>query len=98
MSTDPAGDTPQAAQSFVRHYQLEGTHYLLGDQAQLAPVWKSYAVAVTPATPAMTATAGSGGVAQTDGIYVIDGQGRERVYLDSSFTPAMLEDDLRALL
>ena len=96
VSTDPVGDTAQTAQSFLLHYQLEGSHYLLGDQAQLAPVWQAYSVAVTPNMP--TATASNGSVSQTDGLYLIDGQGRERAYLDSNFTPSMLEGDLRTLL
>lgn len=96
ISTDPAGDTPQAAKRFVQQYQLDGLHYLLGDEAQLAPVWRAYAVAVAPA--GATATAGGESDAQLGGLYVLDGEGRERVYLDSNFTPGMLEGDLRVLL
>ncbi len=94
ISTDPASDTPQAAKRFVQQYQLDGLHYLLGSEAQLAPVWRAYAVAPSGAT----ATAGGESDTQLGGLYVLDGEGRERVYLDSTFTPGMLEGDLRALL
>jgi len=96
VSINPAGDTPAAAQNFVRQYQLVGMRYLLGNETQLAHVWRAYAVAVD--SPGSTATAGGASGAQLGGLYVIDDEGRERVYLDSNFAPSMLEGDLRALL
>jgi protein SCO1/2 len=95
VSTDPTADTAATAQSFVRQYQLGGAHYLLGDEAQLTPVWQAYHVAVESGSPVVT---GDGSASQTVGLYLIDSQGRERVYLDSNFAPGALEGDLRALL
>ncbi len=96
VSTDPVADTAKAAQGFVRQYQLDGTHYLLGDKTQLTPVWQAYHVAV--GADSSTPTASDGSASQTVGLYLIDGQGRERVYLDSNYAPDMLEGDLKALL
>jgi protein SCO1/2 len=101
ISTDPLGDTASTAQAFVRQHQVDGyMHYLLGDEAQLAPIWQAYHVAVEPATTATSGghSAGDGRVTHTGGLYVLDGQGRERVYLDPNFAPGTLEGDLRALL
>jgi len=92
VSTDPTSDTAETAREFVWRFRLAGLHFLLGDTAQLAPVWQAYAVAVEPA-----AARGQSDV-QLGGLYLIDAEGRERVYLDSSFAPGMLEGDLRALL
>jgi protein SCO1 len=98
ISTDPVGDTPATAAAFTTIHGLSGTlHYLLGTQAQLAPVWSAYSVAVENSSA--TQTAGHSGVVQhTGGVWLIDAQGREQVYLDSAFDPQTLADDLKALL
>ncbi|HEV8190366.1 MAG TPA: SCO family protein [Ktedonobacterales bacterium] len=98
VSTDPVADTAANAQSFVRKYQLGGMRYLLGDEARLMPVWQAYHVPVELDASTAPASAGGGSAFQAVGLYLIDGQGRERVYLDSNFAPGMLEGDLRALL
>ena len=96
VSVDPAGDTAQSAAAFVASYQLTGNlHYLLGSASQLAPVWKAYGVTV-PASSG--ASPGQDAVAHGLGVYVIDSEGRERVYLDSAFAPTTLASDLRTLL
>jgi protein SCO1/2 len=86
ISADPAADTPAAAQAFVRAHGMDGVlHYLVGSTSQLEPVWSRYGVA-------------TGQTTHTAGVFVIDSQGRERVFLDSSFDPATLSGDLRMLL
>lgn len=91
VSVDPKGDTPALATAFVKAHRLTGLlHFLLGNANQLQPVWKSYAVSSQPIAGGM--------MTHSVGVYVIDAQGRERVYLDSSFTPAMLATDLHLLL
>jgi protein SCO1 len=91
VSVDPTGDTPTTASAFVHAHGLEGRlHYLLGSQAQLAPVWNAYHVSVVPSA--------NGEIAHTLVVYLIDQHGRERVLLDASFMPTQVADDLRALL
>ncbi|HKV83809.1 MAG TPA: SCO family protein [Ktedonobacterales bacterium] len=90
VSVDPTGDSAQSATAFVASHHLSGDlHYLLGSSAQLTPVWKAYGIEATP---------GQDIGAHEQGVYVIDGKGRERVYLDSGSTSAALASDLRALL
>lgn len=97
VSTDPVGDTPQTATDFLAQHGLTGTlHYLLGDQKELAPIWSAYSVAVV--NTEMTPTANDAGMVQhTGGVWLIDAQGREQVYLDAAFNPQALADDLTIL-
>ncbi len=96
VSIDPEGDTPADASKFVAAHHLTGqVHYLLGSQSQLQPVWSAYHIAVQPGQDAQAQVRS---VVHSLGVYVIDGQGRERVYLDQDFDPAGLTSDLRALL
>ena len=96
VSIDPVGDTPADASKFVAAHHLTGrVHYLLGSQAQLQPVWGAYHIAVQPGQDAQAQVRS---VVHSLGVYVIDGQGRERVYLDQDFDPAGLAGDLRTLL
>lgn len=69
VSVDPVGDTPSSAQRFLNKMRL-GTRakFLLGDRAQLAPVWKAYAI--EPQGPKFDHSAY---------VLVLDGQGRQRV-------------------
>ncbi len=65
-------------------------HYLIGTQQQLAPVWSSYSI---------YAQEQQQNINHSMAIFVIDKQGRERVFLSSSdFSPAQLTADLRVLL
>ena len=92
VSMDPKGDTVPAALNFSRAHKLVNAwHFLVGTFNQLAPVWSSYTVDAQAATSAGTIT-------HSTFIYVIDKQGRERVLLDSDFTPAQLTSDLQILL
>ena len=91
VSVDPKGDTPTTALSFIKAHQLQGyLHYLLGTEAELSPVWSSYAEFAAPAT--------GSSVSHTTALYVIDQQGRERVFLSDDFTAAQLTTDLQILL
>lgn len=97
VSIDPVGDTPQTATAFVQQHGLSGTlHYLLGTQAQLAPIWSAYSVAVGNGGM-MSGTPQSGTIQHTGGVWLIDAQGREQVYLDAAFNPQALASDLRIL-
>ncbi len=94
ISVDPKGDTPANAQSFIKVHRLQGyLHYLLGTESELSPIWSSYSVFAAP-TPSAT----SGSVSHTTALFVIDGQGRERIYFGDDFTSAQLTTDLQLLL
>lgn len=98
ISTDPAGDTPDAAAAFAAKHGLTGTlHYLLGTQTELAPIWSAYSVAVSNSSIASGAN-DAGKVQHTGGVWLIDAQGREQVYLDAAFDPRALAADLKILV
>jgi protein SCO1/2 len=95
VSVDPTGDTPASAQDFLVTHHINGTvHYLLGNQQQLQPVWSAYHIAVQPGNDA---SAPGGSISHTLGVYLLDAQGHERIYLDNTFDPRALAADLRAL-
>jgi len=94
VSTDPRRDTTAAALNFSQVHRMENYwHYLLGTESELSPVWSSYSVYAAP-----TPTSTGGSVAHTTAVYIIDKQGRERVFFGSDFTSAQLTKDLQILL
>ena len=94
VSTDPKRDTTAAALNFSQVHRMQNYwHYLLGTESELSPVWSSYSVYAAP-----TPTSTGGSVAHTTAVYVIDKQGRERVFFGSDFTSAQLTKDLQILL
>ena len=94
VSTDPKGDTIPAALDFSKvHRMLNYWHYLLGSHEQLSPIWSSYAVYAAP-----TPTANGGTVSHTTAIFIIDKQGRERIFLGGDATSAQITADLQVLL
>jgi protein SCO1/2 len=101
VSTDPDHDDAAAAQAFVTQHGLTGRlHFLLGSQAELAPVWAAYYIYAAPAppTPHHDAASPPGLAIHTDALYVLDRQGRLRTFLRSDFEPAALTATLRTLL
>ena len=94
ISTDPQRDTIAAATTFSNaHRMLDYWHYLIGTHAQLSPIWSSYAVYAAP-----TPTANGGTVSHTTAIFIIDKQGRERIFLGDDATAAQITADLEILL
>jgi protein SCO1/2 len=94
VSTDPKRDTTDAALSFSKVHKMQNYwHFLVGTHAELSPVWSSYAVYAAP-----TPTSTGGTVAHTTAVYVIDKQGRERVFFGDDFTSEQLTKDLQILL
>lgn len=94
VSTDPKGDTIPTALDFSKvHRMLNYWHYLLGSHQQLSPIWSSYAVYAAP-TPTTT----SGSISHTTAIFLIDKQGKERVFFGDDATSAQLTADLQILL
>ena len=46
VSVDPANDTPRSAQAFLLEQKMKGRmEFLVGDRAQLAPVWQAFGIA-----------------------------------------------------
>lgn len=89
ISVDLA-DTPHTVAKAARKWHLPaGFEWLMGTHAQLARVWRAYAIDVLPTK--------SGDIAHTDAFYVLDAKGDERVGFLTPFLPGLLERDLRQL-
>ncbi len=91
VSTDPKGDTLQAAQKFTLQHNMQNYwHYLTGTQDTLTPIWTAYNV---------YAQGQQQSVDHTLAIYIIDKQGHERTFFGgNSFTPDQITTDLKILL
>jgi protein SCO1 len=91
LSLNPWRDTPQTATAFVNgHQMVMPLHYLLGTLTQMQPLWTGYHM--------QSILQPDGIVIHTTGVYVLDGTGRERVFLDEGFDPKVLSADLHLLL
>lgn len=89
ISVNPHNTPAQAQEFLTKNKAAIPMHFLLGTQAQLQPLWKAYYIEVEP---------GQTDVVHTSGLYVLDQQGRERVWFDAGFDPKALSGDLQALL
>ena len=90
VSTDPARDTTSAAMKFSQsHRMVDYWHYLVGPKSKLAPIWSAYSIYAQPQQQTVN---------HSLGLYVIDKQGHERVFLGNDFTPGQLAADLQVLL
>ncbi|GAC1464125.1 MAG: hypothetical protein PVSMB2_29700 [Ktedonobacteraceae bacterium] len=91
VSTDPNGDTLQAAQKFtLQHNMQDYWHYLIGTQQTLTPIWTAYNV---------YAQGQQQSVDHTLAIYIIDKQGHERAFFGgNNFNPDQVTTDLKILL
>ncbi len=102
VSVDPTGDTPAAIREFLQRHRVSGElTYLRGTFAQLRPVWAHYFVGsdageVNPAAVAASAPTPAE-VGHTAIVYVIDPEGKVRVFLPGNFDPKDLVADVRAL-
>lgn len=91
VSIDPKGDSRAAALNFSQTHKLTSNwHYLIGTHDELSPVWNSYSIYAQSADPNK--------VTHTDALYLIDKQGRERIFFADDFTNAQLTNDLKILL
>lgn len=90
VSVNPI-DTPASASTFLSGNGITfPIHYVLGTHDQLAPVWSAYHI--------VSYTNKEGVVIHSTGVYLIDQQGRERIFLGDGFDPQMLSSDVALLL
>ena len=89
ISVNPNNTPAQATAFLAKNKATMNMRFLLGTQAQLAPLWKAYYVAAEP---------GQSDVVHTSGLYLIDQQGREREWVDMPFDAKALAADLQTLL
>ncbi len=99
VSTDPVGDTPQTATAFdetrIDRYAPLSAGYAGAVGACLVGVLRSGRKSSGVMTPGED---DAGKVQHTGGVWLIDAQGHERVYLDAAFDPKALADDLKILI
>jgi protein SCO1/2 len=88
VSVDPAHDTPALARRFLEARQLQRRmEFLLGTEAQLAPVWGAYGIRPQ-----------GKGYEHSSYVILLDRQGRQRVsFPGDRLTPESLEHDIRRL-
>lgn len=112
VTVDPARDTQAALEQFSELHRLADNpswHALRGDPDTLERVWQDYGVYpgtgdATPTsvhahgTPEPETPSAGGGVGHTDAIYIIDAEGRLRVFLRSNATPQVVAENLTKLV
>jgi len=88
ISVDPANDTAASAKRFVNEQRMTGRmRFLLGDERELAPVWRAYGIAPQ-----------RGQLDHSAYVVLVDRRGRQRVgFPHSVLTDADLAHDLRRL-
>lgn len=92
ISAEPHADTPAHVRRFLARVSLSGrVRYLSGSLAQLRPIWRSFRI--------VPATAGRAAFDRSASVFLLDGDGRERVvYQLEQLTPEALAHDVRKLL
>jgi len=91
VTTDPRGDGPTDVRHFLQRHGLESRMtYLVGDRRALTTLWDFYYI--------FPGDERSGLDSHTDGLFVLDGDGRERYFLTSDFDSTDLATILRELL
>lgn len=91
ITVNPWHDTPASVTAFLQAHQVTVPfHYLLGTPDQMAPVWSDYHMQAIEQA--------DGVVLHTTGVYVLDAQGRERLFMSEGFDPKVLGGYLDVLL
>jgi protein SCO1/2 len=91
VSVDPKGDTPRTVKAFLAAHEMTGRmEYLIGSLKQLAPVWKSYGVAVQ-------GTPDSREVSHEAFVYGITASGKRRAFYPSNLQPDWIVHDVPIL-
>ena len=90
VSTDPARDNTAAALKFSQEHNMQDYwHYLVGPRTELSPIWSDYHIYAQPQQQTVN---------HSLGLFLIDKQGHQRIFLDNSFEPTVLANDLQILL
>lgn len=95
VSVDPKNDTPETAKKFLLARSVNGRMaFLLGDRAQLAPVWKDYGV-----QPQLAADGGIDGTKDHSAVVILlDERGRQRIgFPYDHVTPEGVAHDVKRL-
>ncbi|HEX9036196.1 MAG TPA: SCO family protein [Ktedonobacterales bacterium] len=91
LSLNPWHDTQQTASAFLKNQNVRlPLRYLLGSQAQLQPLWDAFHM--------QSILQSDGIVIHTTGVYLLDSQGHEQVFMDEGFNPRTLARDITLLL
>lgn len=90
VSVDPKGDTAAAVRAYIKARGLVSTfHYLIGSQAQLAPVWKRFHIGVEAGATDV--------VGHSSAEFLIDPTGHERLLYGKDIQPGWIVSDLKTL-
>jgi protein SCO1/2 len=91
ISLNPWHDTPQSVDTFLKNQNMKpDLRYLLGTQEQLQPVWDAFHM--------QSILQQNGVVIHTTGVYLLDAQTNEQLFMDEGFDPATLGKDITSLL
>jgi cytochrome oxidase Cu insertion factor (SCO1/SenC/PrrC family) len=89
VSVDPWADSRRSARAFAAKARWQGDwHWLLGDRAALAPVWRDFNIAVKRVP---------GDILHSAALYLIDGQGYMRAAYLFPFSANVVASDTRRL-
>ena len=94
VSVDPSRDTPALLKGYVTNFRTDFLA-LRGDEAQTRQVIKDFKLIVEK-VPGKTPDSYT--IDHTAGTYIFDPQGRVRLFASQNLDPALLTDDLKALL
>ena len=94
ITVDPSRDTPPLLKNYVTNFRPDFLA-LRGDEAQTKQIIKDFKLVVEK-VPGKTA--GSYTIDHTAGTYIFDPQGHIRLFASQSLDPALLTDDMKALL
>ena len=94
ISVDPSRDSPALLKNYVTNFRPDFLA-LRGDEAQTRAIIKDFKLIVEK-VPGKTPDSYT--IDHTAGTYVFDPQGRVRLFASQSLDPALLTDDLKALL
>ena len=93
FSVDPASDTRRSAQAFLTEQRLTGDwHFLLGEPAEMQPVWDAYGV------QPQVVREGGPDLEHSISVVLVDRQGRQRIgFPYDQLTPEGLAADIARL-
>ena len=94
ISVDPSRDTPALLKNYVTNFRPDFLA-LRGDEAQTKQVIRDFKLIVEK-VPGKTPDSYT--IDHTAGTYVFDPQGRVRLFASQSLDPALLTDDIKALV